>query len=176
MTRLVAPALVLLLLLTPLSACTTDPPAVARPGGSAVVERAGRSPVAVLQEWDRRRAQAWAAGDQEALRSLYVRGSRAGKRDVAMLGRWERRGLRVEDIAVQVLRGRVVARAPGRLTVEVHERLAHATASAGSRRWALPAAAESARRVTLWRVGGEWRVAAVTRVGDVERSVGRGEP
>lgn len=162
MTRLLAPVLVLLSLLAPLPACTTDPTAATPAAGSAVVGRAGRSPVAVLQQWDRLRAQAWVAGDAEGLHALYVRGSRAGERDVAMLRRWQERGVRIVELEVQVLRGRVVARAPGRLTVEVSERLARATASVGERRWALPVGSVTERRVTLWRVAGEWRVARVS--------------
>ncbi|GEP37169.1 hypothetical protein NPS01_08320 [Nocardioides psychrotolerans] len=164
MTRILASVLVLLGLLA-LPACTPDPTAASPADGSMVVpvgERAGRSPVAVLQQWDRQRARAWAAGDAEGLRALYVRGSLAGERDVAMLGRWLDRGLSVDTLEVQVLRGRVVARAPRRLTVAVSERLAHATASAGSRRWSLPAGAVAERRVTLWRTGGTWRVARVS--------------
>lgn len=165
MTRLLAPTLVLLVLLTPLSACTTDPTAALQATGPPVVERIGRSPVAVLQQWDRLRARAWAAGDAVGLRSLYVRGSRAGERDVAMLRRWQARGLSVDEIEVQVLRGRVVERAPRRLTVEVSERLAHATAVTGKQRWSLPVGTTTTRRVTLWRVAGEWRVARVSVAG-----------
>lgn len=161
MTRLLAPVLVLLTLLA-LPGCTTDPTAATPAAGPVVVERAGRSPVAVLQQWDRLRAQAWAAGDAETLRALYVRGSRAGERDVAMLRRWRERGVRIVELEVQVLRGRVVARSPRRVTVEVSERLARATASAGERRWTLPVGSVTVRRVTLWRVAGGWRVARVS--------------
>lgn len=176
MTRLLAGALVLAALLA-LPACTPDPTVAQSAAGSPVVpavgERVGRSPVAVLQQWDRRRARAWAAGDLRGLRALYVRGSRAGERDVAMLRRWSSRGLSVEGLAVQVLRGRVVSRSPRRLTVEVSERLVGASASAGQGRWALPAGSPATRRVTLWRVGGTWRVASV--VGLPARSVAGGE-
>lgn len=168
MTRLLTCAAVLLVALA-LPACTTDP-TVARPAagsarGGAGAE-AGVSPVAVLREWDRERAEAWAAGDAAALRALYVRGSRAGERDVAMLRRWLDRGLRVDTLEVQVLRGRVVARAPRRITVAVSERLVHATARAGGGgRWVLPVGAVAERRVTLWRTGGRWRVAGVSVAG-----------
>lgn len=166
--RLVPCLAVLLVALATVSACTTDP-TVARPAaGSASVRAdvaAGVSPVAVLQEWDRRRAEAWAVGDTAGLRALYVRGSRAGERDVAMLRRWLDRGLRVDRLEVQVLRGRVVDRAPRRITVAVSERLVHATATAGARRWVLPVGTVTERRVTLWRTAGRWRVAGVSVAG-----------
>jgi hypothetical protein len=123
------------------------------------------SPVAVLQDWDRRRAAAWAAGDVAVLRSLYVARSVAGRRDVAMLRRWQARGLTVAALEVQVLAGSVLARTPRRITVEVTERLARASASgsADGRRWSLPRGAVATRRVTLWRVGDRWRVARAWR-------------
>ncbi|WP_309650208.1 hypothetical protein [Nocardioides sp.] len=172
MTRLLACVALLVVLGATLSACTTDPTVASPAAGSAGVAagleadvEAGVSPVAVLQEWDRERAEAWAAGDSEGLEALYVRGSRAGERDVAMLRRWLDRGLRVEMLEVQVLRGRVVARAPRRITVAVIERLVHATARAGARRWSLPVGTVTERQVTLWRTGGRWRVARVSVAG-----------
>lgn len=151
-------ALVVLLLGACSPAPTGDEPeASAAPGAAA----AAQSPVALLQEWDRRRAAAWAAGDAGALRALYVAGSLAGERDVEMLRRWRSRGLTVTALHVQVLSGRVLARRPGRLTVEVTERLAGASAAAGGRRWRLPHGGVATRRVTLWRVRGGWRVARV---------------
>ncbi len=54
----------------------------------------GIDPLAVLRQWDRRRARAWAQGDPEALATLYVPGSTAGERDLARLRRYVDRGLR----------------------------------------------------------------------------------
>ncbi len=158
LVRTTLAALVLVLL----AACSSDPqvssPAPPVPTAQA---KPARSPVALLHAWDRRRAAAWASGDARALRSLYVEGSAAGERDVTMLRAWSERGLTVAPLEVQVLAGRVVARAPGRVTFVVTERLARAEARAGSRAWLLPQGQAGTRRVTMWRVAGRWRVAAV---------------
>ncbi|MDP2775345.1 MAG: hypothetical protein Q8O61_17465, partial [Nocardioides sp.] len=90
-----------------------------------------------------------------------VPGSIAGRRDLAMLRAWSQRGLRVGPIDVQALAGEVVERAPGRVTFVVTERLARAEARSGARTWLLPRGQVGTRRVTMWRVGGRWRVAAV---------------
>lgn len=144
--------------------CTPDPPAtpVRDAPVAAPAVGPGRSPVALLHSWDRQRAAAWAAGDAHALRSLYVAGSAAGARDLAMLRSWSARGLTVTPLDVQVLAGDVVARAPGRFTFVVTERLARAEARAGSRTWLLPRGQVGTRRVTMWRVAGRWRVASVS--------------
>ena len=146
--------------------CAPDPP-VNRSRGApdAATAALGRSPVALLHAWDRRRAAAWATGDVRALRSLYVAGSAAGARDLAMLRSWSERGLTVTRLEVQVLSGEVVARSPGRVTFVVTERLARAEAHSGSRTWVLPRGQAGTRRVTMWRVAGRWRVATVTRSG-----------
>lgn len=142
--------------------CTPDPSAtVSTDAPVAAPAVPGRSPVALLHAWDRRRAAAWAAGDAHALRSLYVAGSAAGARDLAMLRSWSARGLTVEPLDVQVLAGEVVARGPGRVTFVVTERLARAEARSGSRVWLLPRGQAGTRRVTMWRVAGRWRVASV---------------
>ncbi|WP_134741543.1 hypothetical protein [Nocardioides sp. 503] len=149
---------VLILLLT--VACSSAPSAE-RSTGPPVAAVAQDSPVAVLQAWDERRATAWASGDVRALRRLYVAGSVAGRRDAAMLRRYVERGLTVPTLDVQVLSGRMLAQHPHRLTVEVTERLARASASDGARWWRLPRGGVTTRRVTLLLAGGEWRVARV---------------
>ncbi|MDP3894593.1 hypothetical protein, partial [Nocardioides sp.] len=73
-TRTALTALVLLLLL----GCSADPPAAPPRAVATAHAEPGRSPVALLHAWDRRRAAAWAAGDAAALRALYVPGSIAG--------------------------------------------------------------------------------------------------
>ena len=141
--------------------CTADPPKAPPRAAVAAQAEPGRSPLALLHAWDRRRAAAWAAGDANALRSLYVEGAAAGARDLAMLRSWSERGLTVAPLEVQVLAGRVVARGRGRVTFVVTERLARAEARAGSDTWPLPRGQAVTRRVTLWRVGGRWRVVSV---------------
>ncbi|WP_193607788.1 hypothetical protein [Nocardioides lijunqiniae] len=151
-----------LLVLLLAGACSSAPTAERSTGPPSAA--AQESPVAVLQAWDERRATAWAGGDVDALRRLYVAGSVAGARDVAMLRRYVERGLTVAALDVQVLSGRVVARKPDRLTVEVTERLAHAAASDGARSWRLPRGGVATRRVTLRLVRGDWLVARVIAV------------
>ena len=117
-------------------------------------------PVAVLREWDRRRAAAWASGDPAALRSLYVPRSTAGDRDAARLSRWLDRGLRVRRLDTQVLRTQVITRHRARLVVSVTDRVARAVVTGGVR---LPDDAPSTWRITMRRFEGEWLVASVTR-------------
>ena len=158
LVRTTLAALVLVLL----AACSSDPP-VSSPAPPVPTAQAkpARSPLALLHAWDRQRAAAWAARDAEALRRLYVPGSAAGARDLAMLRSWSERGLTVTPLEVQVLSGEVVAREPGRVTFVVTERLARAAARAGSDTWLLPRGQPVTRRVTMWRVDGQWRVASV---------------
>jgi hypothetical protein len=118
-------------------------------------------PVSVLHVWDERRAAAWAAGDVAALRSLYTRRSVAGDHDAARLSRWLDRGLRVRRMQTQVLRAQVLEERPARLVLEVTDRIARAVATGRGRAMPLPADAPSRWRITLRRVQGEWRVAAV---------------
>ncbi len=117
-------------------------------------------PVAVLREWDRRRAAAWASGDRAALRSLYVPRSTAGDRDVGRLSRWLDQGLRVRRLETQVLRARVLEERTGVVVLAVTDRIARAVASSG---WWLPVDAPSSWRITMRRFEGEWRVATVRR-------------
>ena len=117
-------------------------------------------PVAVLREWDRRRASAWAAGDVADLRSLYVPGSTAGERDAACLSRWLDQGMRVRRIETQVLRVRVLEERRDGVVLAVTDRVARAETTSGLR---LPADAPSTWRIRMRRVDGEWRVAAVRR-------------
>lgn len=115
----------------------------------------------VLRAWDRRRADAWAAGDRRALARLYVPGSRAGRRDDAMLAAYVARGLRVRSMHRQVLSARVLLRRAARLRLEVTDRLVDAVAVGHGVRTALPDDRPSRRVVVLRRRSGEWRVVAV---------------
>lgn len=172
-TRRTTLACLVLLLLT--VGCT-----VGRPGDHAATQDAAperlsspQDPLAVLHDWDRRRAAAWAAGDPHALRRLYVAGSRAGLRDVAMLRQWRSRGLRVSGIEMQTWAGEVVHQTSTRLTLRVIERLRRARAEGEGRGRALPSGGAGVRLVTLWRVDGRWCVAAVA---SGATSVARGQP
>jgi hypothetical protein len=116
-------------------------------------------PAAVLADWDERRAAAWAEGDVDALRRLYVDGSRTGAADVRLLRHYVARGLVVEGLATQVLGLDVVERTSSRLVLVVTDRVVGGRAvGGGATRIALPADRASSRRVELVRRGGRWLV------------------
>jgi hypothetical protein len=106
---------------------------------------------AVLHDWDERRAAAWAAGDADALRSLYVPGSASGRADVRLLRQWLREGRRPDRLEMQ-LRCVGIRRAErGRLVVIVTDRVVGAGLD----------------RPSTWRLemvghGREWRMAQVS--------------
>jgi hypothetical protein len=117
----------------------------------------------VLGAWDRARARAFADGDVAALRALYVAGSRAGTSDVRLLRDYLRRGLRVEEMRMQLLEVEVLDRGPDRLRVRVTDRLAGAVVAGPGLRRRLPRDRASTRVVELRRGAGErWRVAEVS--------------
>lgn len=117
------------------------------------------APPAVLHDWDDRRAAVWSAGDVDALRSLYARGSRAARADVAMLRAWRDRGLRVEGMRMQLLDLDVRRASAERLDLVVTDRLTGAVAVGRGVRLPLPQDRATTRRVVLVRAGGVWRVA-----------------
>lgn len=118
--------------------------------------------LSVLRQWDARRAAAWAAGDTGVLRALYTPDSVAGRRDVSMLRRWVDRGLRVRGMQMQVLGSTVVEETADRLVVRITDRLTGAVAVGRGSRVVLPSDRESTRTISLRRIAGEWRVAAVS--------------
>ena len=130
-------------------------------GGAPTTVPSTPGPVAVLQEWDRRRAAAWADDDTAALRVLYVRGSSAGRHDLAMLAAYHRRGLRVTTMERQVLAVRVRRRTPRALSLVVTDRLAEARVTGQGETLALPRSRPATRRILLRRVATGWRVAEV---------------
>ena len=156
-------SLVLLLALV-LGVPTTATAAVPRPR-TALVE-ASR----VLHGWDARRLAAWRAADPVALRSLYVRGSPVGRRDVRLLRAYDERGYVVRELRTQVFALRVVGRAPGRLRLQVLDRVAGGVVERGGVGSPLPSTPPVTRLVDLRVVDGAWRVAATTAV----RGRGRG--
>lgn len=116
--------------------------------------------LAVLEDWDRRRADAWADADPGALARLYVAGSSAGASDVALLRRYRARGYAVRDMRMQVLAARVLVLRPRLVRVEVTDRLASATATGATER-VLPTDAATTRVLVLRRVGEQWLMARV---------------
>jgi hypothetical protein len=145
---------------------------LAAPAGHHVVRReAARSVVArepcatralaLLGEWDRRRARAWATGDATALSHLYRPGSRTARRDAAMLADYRSRGLRVRSMVRQVLDLHVRTCRDRRLSLVVTDRLVDAVAVGHGTRTGLPPGQPEARRVDLRRRAGRWRVSEV---------------
>ncbi|WP_435769535.1 hypothetical protein [Nocardioides sp. SYSU DS0651] len=146
--------------------------AVVAPGAQAVPVTRAVGSLAVLRDWDRARARAWAAGDPDALRRLYVPGSAAGERDVAMLRAWRERGLRVERLTMQVLAVELRSRTARRLVLVVTDRVADALAVATRGRAArrLPRDAPTTRRLEFHRVGPRWLLASAQEVGRAAES------
>lgn len=136
---------------------------VAPAAGRVDVARAVGS-LAVLRDWDRSRARAWADGDVPALRALYLPGSAAGEQDVRMLRAWLRRGLRVEEMAMQVLGVELRQRTDRRIVLVVTDRLAGAVGvrPRSGERVALPRDGPSTRRLVFTRSGGRWLLASAT--------------
>lgn len=132
-----------------------------RPTGPALPATSSSAPVgpaAILAGWDGRRAAAWAAGDVEALRELYVDGSRTGGADVDLLQHYRARGLAVTGLSTQVLALDVVERTPSRLVVVVTDRVVGGRAVGGRTPVALPADRASTRRIVLALQDGRWVV------------------
>ncbi|MBM7520071.1 hypothetical protein [Nocardioides nitrophenolicus] len=129
---------------------------------ASAAERPVVGSLAVLRDWDRARARAWADGDLAGLRALYVRGSPAGSRDVAMLRAWLRRGLRVEDMAMQVLGIELRRRTDRRIVLVVTDRLTGAVGvrSGTGERLVLPRDGPSTRRLVFVRPGDSWLLAS----------------
>jgi hypothetical protein len=140
---------------------TPREPGRAVTGNRAATPDRRAAALAVLRDWDVRRAAAWAAGDEAGLTALYVPGSAAGRHDRAMLRRYLARGLRVRGLRMQVLAGSVRTRTHDRIALVVTDRVAHAVAVGRGVRVHLPRDRASRRTVVLRRVAGEWRVARV---------------
>ncbi|WP_182376658.1 hypothetical protein [Nocardioides sp. WS12] len=137
------------------------PAAVIAPEARTVSVAGAVSSLAVLREWDRSRAAAWASGDPAALGRLYVHGSRAGVADVAMLRAWRERGLRIEGMSMQVLEVELRARTERRLVLVVTDRLVGAEAVGTGERRMLPQDQATTRELEFRAVGGQWLLASV---------------
>ena len=150
------------------------PPVTPAAGATAAarsVRRAEAEAAEVLRAWDRRRAEAWSAGDVAALGALYVPGASAGEADVAMLRDWTARGLAVDGLTTQLLGVRVLAHGPRRWRLLVRDRVAGAVASGEGFAEPMPAGATAEREVVLHHWSDGWRVASVrpTRRGAEQR-------
>jgi hypothetical protein len=121
-----------------------------------------RQALAVLHAWDARRAAAWAAGDEGAVRALYVPRSRAAATDTALLRAYAARGLVVTRIDVQVFGARVLAGGPGHLQLAVLDRVAGGEVRSGDRTAPLAPTEPVRRVVVLRRDTGAWRVVSLS--------------
>lgn len=120
-----------------------------------------RRALVVLRGWDRRRSAAYAAGDADALRALYVAGSAAGARDATVLRAYQRRGLTVAGLQTQLLAVTPLRVTPRRLRVRVRERLGSAWVRTSAERVRLPRDRADTRVLTLVREAGRWQLAGV---------------
>jgi hypothetical protein len=132
---------------------------------SAVGAPAAPPPVEVLRAWDAQRAEAWARGDPGLLARLYTPGSMAGRRDRAMLRAWGARGLVVRELRTQLLAVRELRHTRLTWTLQVTDRLAGGVAVGHGIRRPLPIDQATTRIVVLRRLGGHWRVSAVSTTG-----------
>ncbi len=148
------------------------PAGVAVPASASGVSRPG--PAGILAAWDERRASAWAAGDTEALRELYVDGSRTGAADLRLLRHYRERGLTVTDLATQVLALEVVERSGSRLVLVVTDRVVGGrVVGVGTSPIALPTDRASTRRIVLVRRAGAWLVAEASDQASAAASTSR---
>src|SRR4051794_16957031 len=115
-----------------------------------------------LRVWDRRRAEAYAAGSLSRLRDLYVAGSGAGAADRRLLAAYRSRGARVVGMRTQVIALAVLDAGRDRWGLRVTDRLAAAAAVRDGRRRELPRDSSSTRVITLVRgADHRWQVSSV---------------
>lgn len=119
---------------------------------------------AILRAWDAARAEAYAAGSAADLARLYE--GDAGAADVRLLRDYLDRGLRVDQMEVQVLGLEVLSSGAGECRLRVTDRLRRAVAVGAEHRTALPRDEPSTRVVRFVRRDGGWLVADVRAVSD----------
>lgn len=95
---------------------------------------------------------------------VYAPGSAVLRRDRRLLAAYERRGVRLQDVRLELVRVRLVARDPGRARLRVVDRLTRPTAHTEVGEVTLPQDLPTRRLIVLVRHGGEWRIAAVRRI------------
>ncbi len=168
----------LVVLLVTTTACAhadADPEVVPASGERAasadpIETRRTADTLSLLRAWDDRRSRAWSDGDAAVLTELYTRASRTGRHDRSMLAAYAARGLRVTGLRTQVLDASLRSWAPGRVTLEVTDRVVGAHAVGRGIRIPLPRDRLSTRVIWLRRVSGEWRVEEVTDSGHRRRA------
>lgn len=123
--------------------------------------------LAVLRDWDGRRADAWAREDLAGLRVLYASGSGAGHADVRLLRAYRARGLVVRRLETQVLAAWVLSRTPRSMSLRVVDRVAggEVWSRATARASTLASTPPVARTVVFRLLPDGWRVARVSGSG-----------
>ena len=121
--------------------------------------------LAVLRRWDQLRAQAWAAPDAHALRSLYVPRSAAGRADLRLLRAYTVRGVVVRRIVTQVFAVRVLRHGSATLRLSVFDHVAGGQMVRHGRAAPLGSSRPVTRTVQFRRLDGSWRVAWVNGSG-----------
>ncbi len=137
---------------------SSTPTASSAPVSEIVAEG---TPRAALAAWDSERAEAWANGDIQALRELYVAGSPTGREDVRMLSAYVDRGLDVVGLTTQVLSLEVIDESPEALVLRVTDRVVGGVVAGRGTNAALPRDRPTTHTVTMRDVDGRWRVWAV---------------
>ena len=152
-------------------ALVVGPVAVAAAGAALALASTGEATVAsrpvgdpeavvraVVEDWDERRAAAYATGDVAAVGRLYPAGSALGEEDAGVLAAYVDRGLTVHDLRFAVRDLTVEEATPDRVVVVVTDRLERAEVRRGDGTAVarLPARAEAQRRLVLERRDGAW--------------------
>lgn len=155
----------LALVLVPLAAGVAL--ALTSTGGDAHRTRPGATARAVVEQWDERRASAYAAGDIAAVRRLYPTGSALGEEDAGVLAAYAERGLTVHGLRFEVVDLVVEVNEPDRVVVVVTDRMARAEVRRGDGTPVarLPARDEAERRLVLERQGDGWALVAAEHPG-----------
>lgn len=115
----------------------------------------------VLRAWDKKRAAAYAAGDAQALRQLYLPLSKSGANDQRVLKQYIARGLHIEEMETQILGVEILAHTSDSLVLVVTDRLASAIVVGKDLREELPRDGANTRQIELKRVDARWLVGEV---------------
>lgn len=116
--------------------------------------------IRIYRTWQRRRERAWAAGDPDALRALYVAPA-VGRADVRLLRGWLDHGVAGVDLSHQLLSYEVLRESERRVRLRVTQRLARSVARSDGLHRPLPRGGAHVQEVVLRRSGEQWLVARV---------------
>jgi hypothetical protein len=115
----------------------------------------------VLGGLDAVRTEAFVTGDASRLRDVYA-DELAAKVDVAVLRSYRERRLRLEGMALLRESCRVTDRSPGRVVLDVVDRLGPTAARTGDgKRLELPTDRPTRRTVVMHEIDDAWRIAEV---------------